>query len=96
MKIRTMRYPGDPPAKVTEMTRTKFLERHPRQPIRLRDLNTGEILSEESMGADEIWCDLCSADPGETVVEAVWENGSVVRGYCLTCATRSWFPYCSE
>ncbi len=92
MKTMTMRFPGDPPATVTEMTRAEFVARHPRSPIQMRDLETGWLLEEIPLGADEVICDLCSGDPGDTVVEM--RSGRVMRGYCLACATESWYPHC--
>lgn len=96
MKRYTMRYPGDPPCSVTEMTRAEFIERHPRGPVVVSDGDTGEVLEVHHFGADEVLCDLCGSDPGDAVVEMVTLGGRVVRGYCLPCAEESWFPYCKE
>jgi hypothetical protein len=63
MKHYTLNYPGDPPLPVVEMTRQEFLAAHPRYPVTLTNLSTGESES-YPMGPDEIRCDFCNGDPG--------------------------------
>lgn len=87
------RYPGDPPATFVEMTRTEFLRRHPRAPFVITDLTTGER-EELPMGLDEIACDLCSIDPGDTVYVLYYGRGGC-RGYCGQCFHSRHARYCT-
>ena len=91
-----MNYPGDPPVEVVEMTRAEFLEAYPRHPIVFTSVEPdGSIKRKEyQVGPDDIQCDLCCADPGETVW--VLRLGTVVRGHCADCARQGWLPYCEE
>jgi ribosomal protein S27E len=82
----TMRYEDDPPEPVVEMTRAEFLKVCPRAPM---DLN-GTLVFFES--ADEVICDSCGKDPGGTVVTY---GEPPMRAYCLDCARKEWYPYCT-
>lgn len=89
MKLFTLRYPGDPPARVQEMNRSEFLAEY-----RPSDRPHGvTVTSYGPEGVDTeffpvpagcVVCDLCNEDPGDdiTVVE-----GS--RAYCRACRTES-------
>lgn len=89
MKKFVMRYPGDPPLPVEELTRAEFLERFPRGPVRI---TAGSEVIEIPVDADEVICDWCNQDPSDVVV--VYGDG--LRGYCKPCAERQWYPYCQE
>ncbi len=89
MKKMTMRYPGDPPMPVIEMSRNEFLDRYPRTPMVIHNLDTGER-DMYPTPPNEIRCDFCNEDPGETVVVL----GDGLRGYCLNCAKSNWYPHC--
>src|SRR4051812_39099822 len=97
MKLFIMKFPGDPPMAVTEITRAEFLALCPRQPIRLTNLVTGAY-EEFPMGYNEIYCDFCNDDPGETVVTLApaKDKTRILRGYCLPCAKKMWYRYCTE
>jgi hypothetical protein len=82
----TMRYEDDPPEPVVEMTRSEFLAAYPRTPVSVN----GELVFFAS--ADEIACDGCNADPGDTVVTY---GEPALRAYCLDCAWRSLYPHCA-
>jgi hypothetical protein len=90
---RTVRFPGDPPVILVEMTRAKFLELFPREPIRIQDPRTGAVVAQHEMEPDDIACDSCNDDPGAVVV-VVGEMGEL-GAYCLKCAKESWFPHCA-
>jgi len=91
MRFMTMFYPGDPPIPVTEMTRAEFIHHHPRTPYRITDLVTGEY-TEYPVPPDEVVCDSCNGDCGDTVVVL----GEGLRGVCLKCAQEDWYPHCKE
>lgn len=100
MKVYIMRYPGDPPAVVTEMTHAEFIKKHPRAPVTESEYVGGVRVRHgvvREMGFDEVICDLCSAHikPDDKVVELNHQN-KVFRGHCLACAQEGWYPYCTE
>ena len=72
------------------MTRAEFLQAYPREPIKIMtgdSLATLEVTAEFPVGADEIACDACSADPGDTV----FVDGG--RAMCLQCFETYIRPY---
>lgn len=91
MKHFIMNYPGDPPENVTLMNRQEFKAAHPRTPWKISDLSTGEVLKEIPIDEDEVICDLCNADPIDTIY--VIGTG---RGYCGQCAKECVLDYCQE
>lgn len=97
MKQYVMRYPGDPPMNVYEMTRAEFLLLCPRRPIVLEGWGGPEGYSREEIPVepDCICCDFCNADPGDTVYAyGNAATGSLSRAYCPKCAKEHWLPYC--
>jgi len=89
MRRYTMRYPGDPAMQVMEMSRQEFLEAFPRTPTQLIDLGTGEVLERIEYGPDEIICDLCDGDPGDTVFLVG------PKGICRSCFEKRLKRYCT-
>ena len=96
MKHYTMKYPGDPVMLVLEMTREEFLFYCPRQNITIHDMSGVEPTQVIPMSTNEIYCDLCSSDPGEQVFALATRKYRIMRGYCTQCAKESWLPYCKE
>ncbi len=88
-KTTHFRYPDDPIAECVEFTRAEFLEAFPREPIRI--WSSGGKVSEIPLGADEIICDFCSADPGDAIFLIYG-----TKGICRECAARTVFPYVVE
>jgi hypothetical protein len=88
MKTFILRYEDDPPMPVVLMTRPEFLAAYPRRPIRLSSLD-GTRVTEIPVGEDEIACDHCNADPGETIY--VYAG---LRSYCQKCYEKCWARYC--
>jgi hypothetical protein len=86
MKRMLWQYPGDPVAVCVEMTRAEFLTAHPREPLRL--IADGKV-TECALGSDEIICDFCDADPGDTTY--VLYNG--LKGICPACFQRVVKPH---
>ena len=86
-----LRYPGDPPAEVVKMTRGEFLAAYPRGPIVISFPGSVEPDEVYPMEPDQIQCDLCGADPGDTTYVLYG-----TRGYCPRCADEHIKPYCKE
>lgn len=78
-------YPGDPPDVCFVMNREEFLEAFPRQPIRIHQ---GGVTKEISMQPNDVWCDLCGQDPGNSIY--VIHKGR--KAYCSDCAGFSIIP----
>jgi hypothetical protein len=90
MRYFIVRYPGDPPLPVTEMSRAEFLERFPREPVTItRVINEHTYI--ERYHSDAIVCDFCNDDPGDTVY--VYAS---FYGICAACFKRRISPYCTE
>ena len=85
-----MNYPSDPPVRIKEMTRGEFLKECPRTPITLTDMSTG-IVETYPIDPDDIRCDLCNADPGDTVY-----LHSTNTAYCKVCFLEFHLPYCEK
>lgn len=91
----TMRYPGDPPDTVYEMNREKFLLEFPRVLMLIRDMSTSKVwpaLESIPIGVDEIYCDFCNDDPGDTVF--LWDHGH--KAYCRNCFESNLARYCTR
>ena len=87
-----MQYPGDPPSVVIEMTRPEFQERfRPSQWTMTSESGTESF----PVGREEISCDLCGADPGDTIFVWLYGTGGC-RGYCRACFQESKAPYCTR
>jgi hypothetical protein len=88
------RYPGDPPVEVLELSREEFLKLCPREPITLTSFDpvSGTIEKESfPMGFDEIYCDLCNEDPGETIYLY-----ARTQARCKSCYNKALKRYCFD
>jgi len=88
MKQFTLHYPGDPAIQIFEMTRREFLDAFPRTPTQLIDLSTGQVMEQIEYRPDEIICDLCDADPDDTVFLVG------PKGICRSCFEKRLKRYC--
>ncbi len=79
MKHFKFRYPGDPTQPAVLMSRREFLVEHPRSPIVVTDLDTGER-EEFPIPKDMIVCDVCNDEIEDEVLVIA---GSM--GYCPKC-----------
>lgn len=86
MQTFQFQYPGDPVETCYVMNRREFLERFPREPIKVYS-NSGYF--EIPIPEDTIICDACNADPGDDIT--VVSNS---RAYCRPCADRYVMKYC--
>ena len=80
MKTFTMRYPGDPPLRIEELTREQFFERFPPETRVMTIGVPGEPPDAVIPFGETLCCDCCNADPGDVLYLLAG-----TRAYCTRC-----------
>jgi hypothetical protein len=87
-------YPGDPPSQIIEMTRAEFQQGFRPSHWTISDLDGGNA-STGVIEPEDIRCDSCNDNPGDTVYVWIYGRGGC-RGYCKTCFDERFKKHCTK
>ena len=85
---------GDPVSEIIEMKRAEFQERFRPSQWTMSDLNGGNIAT-IPVGLDDINCDDCNLDPGDTIFVWMYGEGGC-RAYCTSCWEENFKKHCTR
>jgi hypothetical protein len=89
-----MTYPGDPPSQVIEMTRAEFQADFRPSHWTLSD-PSGDNVTTFPVGMEDIQCDGCNVDPGDTIFVWLYGRGGC-KGYCQDCFNELFKEHCTQ